>query len=259
MSGEFTPDGSVYSAGRYVDDLRDCYFYHTVELPEYGPQIGEWDLRNTADAYLGHFPFSGKRVLEIGTASGFLCFHMEREGAEVIAYDLSEEQSWDIVPFSETEPDYEAAVTARRKHIQRINNAWWLTHRLFGSQARVVYGTAYEIPESIGKVDVVTFGSVLLHLRDPLKALCRGARLAREALIITETSLGSEDLDSSPIARFLPNAKARSPIDSWWCLSPIVVCEFARIAGFPAATITYHHQTGRVGRQVMYTIVARRS
>ncbi|HEY4442105.1 MAG TPA: hypothetical protein VGN14_16725, partial [Candidatus Elarobacter sp.] len=68
--------------------LEACYFYHTMELPGVGTVEGEWDLRTGVDAYLGGEELRGKRVLEIGTASGFLCFAMERRGAEVIGYDL---------------------------------------------------------------------------------------------------------------------------------------------------------------------------
>ena len=52
--------------------LEDCYFYHTMDVPGAGLVTGEWDLRNGVDAYLGHESVAGKRVLELGTASGFL-------------------------------------------------------------------------------------------------------------------------------------------------------------------------------------------
>jgi predicted nicotinamide N-methyase len=60
----------------------------------------------------------GKRVLEIGTASGFLCFTMERMGAEMVAYDLSGGQDWDIVPYAGL--DYAGCLSDRRKLIQRL-------------------------------------------------------------------------------------------------------------------------------------------
>ena len=45
-----------------------------------------WDLRKTIDAYLGHFDFRGKRALDVGTASGFLTFEMERRGSGVFRH-----------------------------------------------------------------------------------------------------------------------------------------------------------------------------
>ena len=105
MSGQETvtaPRGSaVYAEPRSVTDLEDCYFYHSMEIPGYGLVEGPWDLRGGVDDYLGGVDLRDKRVLEIGTASGFLCFTMEGRGAEVVAYDLSHEQSWDVVPYAQ--------------------------------------------------------------------------------------------------------------------------------------------------------------
>lgn len=85
----------VYALPRTVTDLNDCYFYHTMDVPGVGRVTGEWDLRAGVREYLGGVSFAGKRVVEIGPASGFLSFFMEREGAEVVGFDLSDAQAWD--------------------------------------------------------------------------------------------------------------------------------------------------------------------
>jgi 2-polyprenyl-3-methyl-5-hydroxy-6-metoxy-1,4-benzoquinol methylase len=87
-----------YASPRVVTDLADCIFYHSMDLPEHGTVHGLVDLRGGVDEYLGGVDLHGKRVLEMGTADGFLCFEMERRGADVVAYDLSEAQHWDFVP-----------------------------------------------------------------------------------------------------------------------------------------------------------------
>ena len=105
MAGEETVvaprETSVYAEPRTVTDLEDCYFYHSMEIPGYGLVEGPWDLRGGVDDYLGGVDLRDKRVLEVGTASGFLCFTMEGRGADVVAYDLSDEQSWDVVPYAQ--------------------------------------------------------------------------------------------------------------------------------------------------------------
>ena len=58
---------------RTVPSIDDCYFYHVMDLPGHGVVGREWDLRGGEAAYLGGVAFHGKRVLEFGTASGFLC------------------------------------------------------------------------------------------------------------------------------------------------------------------------------------------
>ena len=73
---------------------------------------------------------------------------------EVVAYDVSEEQSWDLVPFARQRSTTRGEVY--RQNSRKLNDAFWLAHRLYGSRARVVYGTAYEVPAAIGPVDVVT-------------------------------------------------------------------------------------------------------
>ena len=79
--------------------LADCDFYHSMIIPGVGEIIGLWDLRQTVDDYLGRIDFAGKRVLEIGPASGFLTIEMERRGADVVAVELREGVGWDFVPF----------------------------------------------------------------------------------------------------------------------------------------------------------------
>ena len=60
--------------------IEACYFYHTTTIPGRGTVTGEWDLAPGIDAYLGHVPFAGKSVLDVGAATGFLTFHMEKAG-----------------------------------------------------------------------------------------------------------------------------------------------------------------------------------
>lgn len=253
---------SPYAIPRVVTDLADCDFYHTMDIPGYGHVEGAWDLRGDPAAYLGHVDFRGKRVLEIGTASGFLCFYMERQGAEVVAYDLCEDDEWDIVPFAGQ--DTAALQRERKEHIRRLNNGFWLAHRAFGSQAKVVYGTVYAIPESIGPVDITTFCSVLLHLRDPILALQNALRLTRETVIVTEL-LWRHPLLIRLLARlrgpymaFLPDYRLGEPRETWWLFSPAIMQQFLGLFGFTEMTLSYHRQLYRGRRQALYTLVARR-
>ena len=178
------PMASPYAEPRVVDDLAECWFYHTMEIPGHGLVAGQWDLRGTEQEYTGGVDLRGRRVLEVGTASGHLCFYMERQGAEVVGYDLSDQQDWDVVPLASKDVDAEKA--ERRRHIRQLNNGWWLAHRAVGSAAKVVYGTVYDIPQAIGAVDVAIYGSVLLHLRDPFLALHNGLRLTRSTVVVTD-------------------------------------------------------------------------
>lgn len=55
-------------------------------------------LRGHEADYLGHVNLAGKRVLEIGPASGHLTFWMEAQGAEVVGFDLGPNDDGPVVP-----------------------------------------------------------------------------------------------------------------------------------------------------------------
>jgi len=256
---------AIWAEPRTITDIDDCYFYHTMDIPNHGLVRGEWDLRGRESEYLGHTRLAGKRVLEIGTASGHLCFSMEQMGASVVAYDLSEHQDWDIVPYAGH--DFRQHIAERRAHIRKLNNGFWFTHRARGSAARVVYGSVYEIPDDIGEFDVCTFGSILLHLRDPFLALQRVTSHVLESVIVTDVVWGlrgtvlslAERLTGVRLVRFVPNASRREPLETWWNLSPGVVAEYLGILGFPHTRTTRHRQVFK-GREIqLYTVVGRRS
>ncbi len=255
--------GGVYAEPRTVTDLDECYFYHTMNIPSFGVVKGPWDLRGSVRDYLGRIDFEKKRVLEIGTASGFLCFSMEAMGAEVVAYDLSEEQSWDVVPYAGE--DYTRFDSDRRAHIRKINNAYWLSHAAHESSAKMVYGTVYAVPEEIGMVDVATFGNVLRHVRDPFLALQNALRLTRETVVVTENPSVRYSLPQmlagklKPGMAFLPNPRRRLPRESWWLLTPDVIRRFIGVLGFEQSSVIYHLQRFKGRRTPLYTVVGSRT
>ncbi len=253
---------ALYAVPRTVTDPADCYFYHTIDVPGYGAFEGEWDLRAGVDDYLGSVELRGRRVLEVGTASGFLAFEMERRGAEVIAFDLSPEQTPDLIPAPGRDPAQREA--AHREHVRRLNNCFWLCHRAFGSRARVVYGSVYAIPREIGPVDVATFGCVLLHLRDPLAALAQALRLATDAVIVTEPVVVRSRLKRALLRRLgpalvlLPRPGTAYPETTWWVFTPETVQALLALHGFADTRVTYHTQVHRGQPVRLFTVVGRR-
>ncbi|BBC70935.1 conserved hypothetical protein [Altererythrobacter sp. B11] len=247
-----------YSRPRDVQSLDECYFYHSMDVPGYGPVQGEWDLRGRIGPYLGNFNFAGKRVLDVGAASGILSFHMETQGAEVVSFDLSDDYDWDIVPFAANDAD--SMRQERRRHLRRINNGYWLCHRAFQSRARMVNGVVYDIPQTIGPVDVSVFGSILLHLRDPFLALENAARLTRETMIVADLSpYGKLASRYRRTPRFMPRADRPDGIsDGWFRLPPLLVQEYLGILGFGQQSITWHDFQYGGRMRPIYTIIAHR-
>lgn len=260
----------VYAPHREVVDLRDCDFYHTMDIPGYGHVEGQWDLRGREAQYLGGVQLKGKRVLEVGTASGHLCLYMERQGAEVVAYDLSPEQQWDLIPYSCLgKLELQKMVLAYKNHIRRLNDGWWLAHNANRSKANVAYGSVYSIPREIGLVQISTFGSVLLHVRDPFLALQRAASLTTETMVVAEANSRRLRLLSwalrraglgLPLMAFAPPDPKACVADSpWWRISPNLVQSYLAVLGFEKSTVTYATLPTAWGRGRTYTVVAHRT
>ncbi len=139
-----------------------------MELPGYGVIEGrDWDLRGGVDEYLGKVGYAGQRVLEIGPASGFLTFEMEKRGAEVVSVEVTAEHGWDFVPYPAER--LEEVFGPRRIVMQQLKNSYWFSHTALQSKAKVYYGDVYNLPASLGQFDVALMGSLLLHCRDPLR------------------------------------------------------------------------------------------
>src|SRR5947209_7057921 len=156
----------LYAEPQVVTSADGCYFYHTMDIPGHGLVTGDWDLRAGVDDYLGHEDFQGKRVLEIGPASGFITFEMERRGADVVSVELSPDVGWDLAPYP---PDilvpYRKQVSETQPPLKR---GYWFAHRAHKSRAKVHYGNAYSLPGELGKFDIAVMSDVLLHTRAPL-------------------------------------------------------------------------------------------
>jgi hypothetical protein len=289
---ESTPP-EPYVAPRRGIAREDCFFYHTIDLPGHGTIEGCWDLRAGFDDYLGRLHYHGKRVLELGTASGAVCFALEQRGAEVVSFDLAPTAQWDIVPMA-CYPDLAAQTEQRKVELERLRNSYWFGHEATRSSARVVHGHIYAVPAAIGPVDVALFGSILLHLRDPLLALANGARFARETVVVTDmvqdmweplsTFPGQEGLSwwararrkagtwifrarrrlapntaDIPLMTLVPSTRDPMHCDTWWGLSPAVVRQFLAVLGFEDARSYQHRQLFNGQPRTLFTVVAHRT
>src|SRR2546421_11964965 len=131
-------DENIFAAPRKVDDVAYCYFSHTMEPPSRGVIQGrDWDLRGRVDEYLGNVDFAGQRVLEIGPASGFLTFEMEKRGADVVSVEVTDEHGWDFVPYPDKR--LEEVFGPRRIEVQQLKNSYWFSHAAHRSNAKVYY------------------------------------------------------------------------------------------------------------------------
>jgi O-methyltransferase len=216
--------------------FEDCDFYHTIEIRDRGVVRGQWDLRQHVDDYLGGYPFAGKRVLEIGPASGFLTFEMERRGADVVALEVPDDPGWDFVPY----PDdvLQPIFASRRHHTTRVKNSFWFLHRLNGSKARLCYGDSCRIPSDLGTFDVAVMASVLLHCERPVQIMAECAKRS-DTLIVTDRYF--PELEGHPVCRLAPDP-TNMLWDTWWRFSTDFFRQYFAVLGLPHTSITRHKQ-----------------
>jgi len=247
----------LYAKPQHVAAAENCYFYHAMDLPGMAIAVENgFDLRAGVDQYLGNLSLQGKRVLEIGPASGYLTFHMESKGAEVVSVELAPEADWDIVPHVLI--DMDKTLEERRAIMAQLRNGYWFAHERLGSSALVHYGTAYALPDELGTFDIAVMASVLLHTREPLRVIEGCARRA-DTLVITE--MHRPELDGLPVARLYPTATSPQ-WDTWWTFSPDIFVGYLGVLGFSQPAVTYHEQThvypGGKAEIPMFTVVASR-
>lgn len=232
------------AAPRHVENLDDCYFYHTMDVPGFGVQKGHWDLRGRFRDYVGGVDVTGKSVLDVGSATGFLSFESERLGAgKVLSFDLADARQQAFVPFKHKlyHTDYEAWLRSHNNTINKWKNAYWLCHRLLNSQAEVFYGDIYALPRELGMFDVVLVGAVLEHLRDPVAALISIASVTKETMVLVTPLIETEER----IARFEPSADRPQDDFTWWTYSVGLYREVLGILGFRIeriSTANYFHE-----------------
>ncbi len=223
---------------------------------------GVWDLRGHESTYLGGVDFAGKRVLELGPATGYLTFHMERMGAEVVSFEAGFDVSVDTLPVKGEDQPWER-LRLMQETIDRNHDAWWYLHRTFGSSAKFVQGNIYDMPGDLGTFDITVVGAILLHLREPWGALSQAAQRTTETMVVTEPLQDDLDPPEANIMRFSPSAEHH--LTNWWSIYPGAVDSMLGRCGFGKTETTMHSQRHHLAHDIgsdaidqrMYTVVGR--
>ena len=248
----------------YADVPRaDCDFYHTLDFGDGAVFPGVWDLRGGERPYLGYVDVAGQRVLEMGPATGHLSFFMERQGADVVCFDVAPGVPTEIVP--QEGHDIEAQRRLSVGYSGRVRNSWWYARTRFGARCKPVYGDIYQLPPDLRRFDVAILGSILMHLAKPFHALEQVASLTDKAIVVTEPIPSVPADEDAALLQFVPADTAKSVV-VWWQLTPGAVIRMLRILGFLEFTVHYHVQKHHAGHELdtpavdslMFTVVAER-
>jgi SAM-dependent methyltransferase len=264
FEGQLDPAFQAQLAAANADRPLDrCDFYHTIAWNDGTVTPGVWDLRGREHRYLGWVDVTGRRVLELGPATGHLTFHMAGKGADVVALDLAPGMATDIIP--QVGHDLEAHRRLNLEYMERVRNSWWYAHQRLGSHAQMVYGDIYRLPSDLQRFDVATFGSILMHLQRPFAALAQAAAITDKAIVVTEPI---PHIPADPYRseiEFAPIDTAKTVV-VWWQHWPGAIIRMLRVLGFLEFSIYYHLQRHHVHHEIekpaeeslLFTVVAER-
>ncbi len=206
-------------------EVASVEWYHTIELAPGLLTPGWHDTR----PILAKVPFppslEGKRCLDVGTFDGYWAFEMERRGAsEVVAIDILDPLEWDWPVGSA--PDTIAEIGRRKGRGQGFE----IARRELGSSVQRLERSVYDLDEAeVGKFDLVYLGSLLVHLRDPVRALERLRGVCAGTMIVVDgiDLLLSLILPARPVATL--DARGRP---WWWYSNQAGLRRLIEAAGF---------------------------
>jgi tRNA (mo5U34)-methyltransferase len=203
-------------------------WYHTLELPGRAPTPGWFDLRDQ----VGRLPWPevhGRRCLDIATYDGFYAFELERRGAaSVTATDIPDHADWDWPASLRALGAEQLAAIAGEK-----GRGFEFAREALGSRVERVMINVYDLsPAAVGVFDVVVCGSLLVHLRDPVRAL----EAVRSVLAPGGVFLSIEAV-SLPLSLLLPRRPAAELCDDdnrlqWWKVNAAGHRRLLEAAGF---------------------------
>ncbi len=200
-------------------------WYHTLEFPDGTVTPGYYDTRGVPGQVPWPGPLTGLRCLDVGTFDGFWAFEMERRGAdEVVAIDIDDPHALDWpYDFRRSGPEEIEKWQSQR------GPGFAEASRAMGSSVKRLVCSVYDLnPEEHGTFDLVLCGALLLHLRDPVRALERMREVCRGSLLLIEALDPTLELLTPrvPAARLVPH------IDQWWRVNKEGLKEMARKSGF---------------------------
>ena len=203
-------------------------WYHSIELPGGTLTPGNVDLRSSARKLLPA-RIDDLRALDVGTFDGFWAFELERRGAETVAIDVERLDDAEWPPRNR-----ERLLDEVDRHQLELGRGFRLAANLLGSGVERRICSVYDLrPEAIGgSVDFAFMGALLLHLRDPVRALESvraslrpGGELRSMEPFALDLTLRSP---RAPAARFQP---LETPFN-WWLPNIAALRAWPRAAGF---------------------------
>lgn len=160
----------------------DRDWYHTLELAPGVVTPGWFDTRKIVSQLPFPASLAGQRCLDVATFDGFWAFEMERRGADrTTAIDVLDPGAYDWPANSA--PAVMEAIEQRKEG----GRGFEIARDALGSSVERIDLSVYDLdPSTVGVFDFVYVGSLLMHLRDPVRALERVRSVCRGSLLLVD-------------------------------------------------------------------------
>jgi SAM-dependent methyltransferase len=188
--------------------------YHQLDLGEGLVMEGDYDMTQYLQYYAIPEDLTGKRVLDVGTASGFFALECARRGGDVTAIDI-----W-------------PADTALFPAILDAT----------GVDVKYVQKNIYDLTPEFGQFDLVICGSLLLHLPDQFGAVQRLKSVCRGRLILSNACTEDSKTNPEPLCKFwgAPGTDAAADYWHYWSVSGAALKQMLLAAGFAQVSNPVH-------------------
>ena len=202
--------------------FEDCYWYTTMDLPGHGRVTGDWEIEDFAQ-YIGGVEITGRTVLDIGCASGFLMVVEKRlwRFGDLVRGRIHRTNCASAASMLNLfHLDHERWIDAWQPSLQRLKNSYAYCHKRLSSRNQVVYGDIFRLYRSIPKpIDISIAGAIMEHLNDQVSAIGSIARVTKHSIVIAFTPiLDTDELVAKPIGPAPGQPAWTNPAEdyTWW-------------------------------------------
>ena len=185
----------------------------------------------------------GKSVIDVGAWDGYFSFRAEEEGAgRVVALD---HYAWSVDHGAQQDYVEACRAAGTMPVAAHTHPDLWrpdelpgkagfdTAHRARDSRVESVVGDFMRMDlDRLGTFDVVLFLGVLNHLRHPLLALERVARLARNLLVVETEAVAVPGFEHHAFAEFFENDELYGDPTQWWVPNRHAALSLCGAAGF---------------------------
>lgn len=202
----------------------------------------EWDSMGITD-------LTGKTVLDIGAWDGYFSFKAEDAGASAVT--SLDHYVWSLDPFEcQAYAKRERDAGRKPKPYDQVPELWrpedlpgkrsydfakWAR----GSKVQDRVGDLMELdPQDLGSFDVVFYLGVLYHVKDPVGAIERLARITDEMAVIETEAVSIAGHDPQPLWYFIADDHINDDPTNWWIPTPSAIDDLCVAAGFSRTETT---------------------